>query len=52
MGSSHISIELKSPLRGLIHTLLSLMKGTLGDKCQVPASQQPGIPVSKVGVVF
>ena len=52
MSSQHISVELSSLLMALIHSPLSLMKGTHDDKCQFPGSQLSGILVSKVGMVF
>lgn len=53
MGSQHFSVELNSPLRWPIHSHLRLMKRTKGVKCQVPVSQQSGVPMRKeVGDVF
>lgn len=52
MSSQHISVDLNLPLMGLIHSHLSLVKGTHDDKCQLPGSQLSDVPSSKVGVIF
>lgn len=53
MSSWYISAELNSLLKGTIHSHLSLMKKTNGDQCQVFASQQPAVAMTKeVGMFF